>query len=182
MPSLATVQPYATRPLDLIDATDRSYRQIESAWASALQIQKAVRDLMNIDPVTGLATPGAYFMPSSIVDRTMYETYINFLNNVNPGAIAGALDVDTVTFTPTASLTWPVNGLRDLYWIRSYVALSYDPQDSTTYLLTPISSNTADTVVSDGAMFANADTVELVSKNMSTLEVLWRIIGLSYTT
>ena len=182
MPSLAVTQPYATRPLDLIDATDRSYRQIESAWASALQIQSAMRDLTNIHPKTGLATPGAYFMPASISDRVMYETFVNFLNGINPGAITGTLAVDTVTFEPDTSLGWPVNGLRDLYTIKSYVAVTYDAQNSATYLVTPVSHNTATTIVSDGAMFALADTIELVPKNMTTLEILWRIIGLAYTT
>lgn len=180
MPSLAITQPYATRPLDLIDATDRSYRQIESAWASALQIQKAVRDLMNIDPKTGLPTSGSYFMPSSIVNnRAMYEMYVNFLNGVSVGAIAGATDIDGVTFTPTTSLSWPVDGLKGLYHIKSYVAVSYDPTDSSTYLITPIVSNTADALVSEGDLFASADTVELVPKSVFVTDILAAMMSLT---
>lgn len=77
MPSLAVTQPYAPRKLDLIDATDRSYRQIESSYAGLLQVQAAMTELQNA--VDGVANSGAYFMPSSIseANRVTYEGYVD---------------------------------------------------------------------------------------------------------
>lgn len=77
MPSLAITQPYASRQLDLIDATDRSYRQIESSYAGLLQVQAAMTELQN--RLNGVAQAGKYFMPSSISssNRTAYEAYVD---------------------------------------------------------------------------------------------------------
>ena len=79
MPSLAVTQPYAPRGLDLIDATDRSYRQIESSYAGLLQVKAAVLDLQNRDG--GLPATGEYFMPSSISDanRVAYEAAVDLV-------------------------------------------------------------------------------------------------------
>lgn len=77
MPSLAVTQPYAPRGLDLIDATDRSYRQIESSYAGLLMVKAAVLDLQNRNG--GLPASGEYFMPSSIseANRGDYELAVN---------------------------------------------------------------------------------------------------------
>lgn len=181
MPSLAITQPYAVKKLDLIDATDRSYRQIESAWASAIQIQKALQDLTNVNSTTGLAQAGSYFMPSSIsaANRATYEMYINFLIGTFPAVIAGTLDVDTVTFTPTVSPAWPVNILSKLFDLKSYAVATYDVTNSGTYLVTPIASNTATTVVSVAACFTAADRIVLVPKAVAPTDVLSWIMDLS---
>lgn len=79
MPSLAVTQPYAPRGLDLIDATDRSYRQIESSYAGLLQVKAAILDLQNRNG--GLPVSGEYFMPSSISDanRGDYEDAVDLV-------------------------------------------------------------------------------------------------------
>lgn len=179
MPSLAITQPYATRPLDLIDATDRSYRQIESAWASALQIQKAIRDLTNIDPETGLATAGGYFMPSSISasNRSMYEMYIDFLMGNKEIRLEGAGLL--TAFTPTVSPAWPVNGLVDLYAAMTYKSATYDDTDSTTYAISEIASNTADAVVLTASVFLDSDRIYLIPKNVPVTTILASIMSLS---
>lgn len=157
MPSLAVTQPYAPRALDLIDATDRSYRQIESAYAGALQIQSALFQLQN--PVDGVATHGEYFMPSSIsaANRGVYESLVNAAVGT-PQRIAGTRTSDVI-FTPTVSPVWPVNGLvgKGLY-VKSYVLGA-----EATFAVSAIVSNTATAVTISGALLAAADTIQLVS-------------------
>lgn len=157
MPSLAVTQPYAPRALDLIDATDRSYRQIESAYAGALQIQSALFQLQN--PVDGVASHGEYFMPSSVsaANRVVYEALVNAAVGT-PEAVAGVRTSDVV-FTPDTSPVWPVNGLvgKGLY-VKSYVAGA-----EAEFAVSAIASNTATAVTITGALLAAADTIELVS-------------------
>lgn len=178
MPALAVTQPYATRGLDLIDATDRSYRQIESAWASALQIQRALQDLTNVDAETGLAQSGSYFMPSSIssANRSLYELYVNFLNAKPQTALAGS--AITVVFTVAPSPVWPVNGLVNLFSTLTYEEANYDPTDNATYVISDIVSNTADTVTLTASAMASCDTLVLIPKNVSATTVLGWIMDL----
>lgn len=179
MPSLAITQPYATRPLDLIDATDRSYRQIESAWAAALQIQSAMTALANPDPETGVVTPGNYLMPSSIsaANRSMYEMLINFPGAKESSPIEGAGLNDV--FTPTTSPAWPVNGLVGLYSVKTYNSATYDPTDSTTFAVSDVVSNTADAATTAASVFLGSDRAILIPKLVLITEILNRAMSLS---
>jgi hypothetical protein len=165
MPSLAITQPYAARPLDLIDASDRSYRQIESAYAAALQIQRAMTDLTNVDtdPTSGTfgdPQSGAYFMPSSIsaANRVVYEALVNALN-ASAIAIPGTRTSAT-KFTPTVSNAWPVNGLVG----KGLLVFSYvDGVDD--FAIATIASNdaTSVTIAATSNLLAGADTIKLVA-------------------
>lgn len=166
MPSLAVTQPYAPRALDLIDATDRSYRQIESSYAGALQIQSALFQLQN--PVDGVATHGSYFMPSSVseANRVVYEALVNAAVGT-PVATTGVRTSNT-KFTPTVSPVWPTNGLvgKGLY-VLSYVAVA-----PTVVAISAIASNDATSVTITGALLAAADTIKLVALAGSEVTVL----------
>lgn len=166
MPSLAVTQPYAPRKLDLIDATDRSYRQIESSYAGSLQIQAAMTELQN--QVNGVASTGSYFMPSSIsaAYRVIYETIVDAV--LGKAVAIDGTRTSAVIFTPTVSPVWPINGLVSK---RLYV-LSYAAVAPTVFALSSVASNTATAVTITGALLAGADTIKFVALTGSEVALL----------
>jgi hypothetical protein len=177
MPAYATDQPYAPRFLDLIDATDRSYRQIESAYAGSLLIRSALGQLQNRDSKTGLVQPTLYFMPSSISteNRVVYEAIVAAFLGQAPaidGTATGAV------FTATVSPVWPVDGLVG----KSLVVVGTAAGKVGSVLAT-IVSNTADTVTVDHDLFevdaAAVDSITLVGLAGSNVELLNALMSLT---